>query len=197
MYTDSPLALRILLILSLTTTVTWAHAGALTIEAGQVVGATGLDINGDTWNATFHDGTCEDLFDGCDSASDFDFDQAGATAAATALLALFAGTIYDSSPDLTSSTTADGCTASGICFVFIPYTLFTGTSGDFRGTLFANRHPSADSVTEGVDHRGDNAPNSVFALFSRVVPTPEPTSGVLALGAVAALLLRRRSSPHT
>jgi hypothetical protein len=65
----------------------FADAATLLVENGELTGATGVQVNGRLYNVTFVDGSCIDLYSGCDSPLDFVFpDRASATLAAQALL---------------------------------------------------------------------------------------------------------------
>ena len=44
---------------------------------GILTGATGVNLNGTLYDVEFVDGTCEALFNGCDSFEDFTFGVAG------------------------------------------------------------------------------------------------------------------------
>jgi len=66
-----------------------AHAVTLQInDSGILTGATGVEVGGTLYNVHFLDGTCADLFNGCDNAADdFAFTTKGdAQTAAPALL---------------------------------------------------------------------------------------------------------------
>ncbi len=60
----------------------------LNVDAdGLLIGATGLNVGGTLFDIRFLDGSCIDIFDGCDETSDFAFtDLNSAAAAATVLL---------------------------------------------------------------------------------------------------------------
>jgi hypothetical protein len=64
-----------------------ASAAVLNVSGGQLLGAHNVDVLGTLYDVTFLNGTCIDLFSGCDEPSDFAFNtQASATAAGQALL---------------------------------------------------------------------------------------------------------------
>ena len=50
-----------------------AQAATLDIVGGQLMGASGVLVDGNPYDVEFVDGTCIDLFSGCDEASDFTF----------------------------------------------------------------------------------------------------------------------------
>lgn len=55
-------------------------------SSGRLLGATDVDVNGTSYDVTFMDGFCSDIFSGCDDASDFAFNSAGDAAAASQAL---------------------------------------------------------------------------------------------------------------
>ena len=55
-----------------------ARAASLNVVGGTLVGASNVDVDGQLFDVEFVDGRCIDLFDGCDDASDFDFDNESA-----------------------------------------------------------------------------------------------------------------------
>ena len=62
-----------------------AQAATLNVVDGQLMGASGVIVDGTAYNVQFLDGTCIDLYDGCDEVSDFTFQGlSSATAAAQA-----------------------------------------------------------------------------------------------------------------
>lgn len=63
-----------------------ANAG-LIVDNGELLGATEIDINGTLYDVSFVEGSCSDLFNGCDEVSDFFWQTAAdALAASEALL---------------------------------------------------------------------------------------------------------------
>jgi hypothetical protein len=120
----------------------------LNISGGQLTGAYDIDIGGTLFDVSFGDGTCAGLFDGCDSASDFDFtDEASARAAAQALLTqvFIDSTLgnFDSDYSLTLGCESTTSLFLQYCLPFIPYYLTSGGVGgvfprfdtDFIGTF--------------------------------------------------------------
>jgi hypothetical protein len=99
------------------------NAAILNVDGdGNLLGASGVDVGGELYDVEFLDGTCVDLFDGCNSQGDFQF--ASVTSAQVAGLALLAQVFidgpagnFDSNPGQVS-----GCTAgSYTCVSLIPY----------------------------------------------------------------------------
>ena len=64
-----------------------AQAATLNVVGGFLYGASGVIVDGSSYNVEFLDGTCISLYDGCDSVSDFTFQsEASAVLASQALL---------------------------------------------------------------------------------------------------------------
>src|SRR5688572_27474840 len=64
-----------------------AEAAVLQVSGGELTGALEVDVGGTLYNVAFVEGTCVDLFSGCDEVSDFTFTSlGGATQASQALL---------------------------------------------------------------------------------------------------------------
>jgi hypothetical protein len=121
-----------------------ANAATLLVNgSGILTGATDVNVGGTLYDVEFVDGTCVALFDGCDSANDFDFStEADALAASQALLdQVFVNTAqgsFDSDPSLTF-----GC--SSTCFASTPFGL-----GDLFGQLVV-RSGVAENQSVGFD----------------------------------------------
>lgn len=162
---------------------------------GQLVGASGVNVNGTLYNVEFLDGTCADLFSGCDDLGDFPFggDAPGAIAAAQALLdQVFIDSglgNFDSNPTLTS-----GCSDAESCSVDFPFALFAGLVSSSRATNFSAASGFPDIESSGstfIDPFEDLTlvADSVYARFSAV---PLPASGLLLLAGLAGLRVGRR-----
>jgi len=171
------------------------------VVGGQLLGASGVIVNGVSYDVQFLDGTCAALFSGCDADSDFDFpNQAVANAAAQALLdQVFldvAAGMFDSDPSLTN-----GCTNTSNCTSHIPY------SAPFQHVVALNYFPLSISP----DQTGTNAvnPNNDlttvinwnFAKFtqSQVSPVPIPAifpifAAVMGLFGIVGWRRRRRAA---
>ena len=64
-----------------------AQAVTLTVVGGQLMGASSVLVDGALYDVQFVDGTCIDLYNGCDDTSDFTFQtEASAALASQALL---------------------------------------------------------------------------------------------------------------
>ena len=95
-----------------------ANAAVQDIEAGQLVAAYMVEIDGNFYDVEFVDGTCADLFDGCDSSDDFTFTNgADALTASYALLdQVFVNTSYG--PFDEASELTHGCPEGTECHAF-------------------------------------------------------------------------------
>jgi len=167
-------------------------AATLQVSNGQLLGAQGVDVAGELYRVVFVTGTCEQLFQGCDEASDFTFstaeeaDQAAAALLAQVLIDTSQGT-FDSSPVLTN-----GCSDNLDCVASVPY----AASLSSVSTMIAiNRASLVDDavrrsvLSSSVDVAGFN--NLVWALFA---PVPLPGALYLFAAALVGLLGWRRSA---
>ena len=159
-----------------------ANAATLLVNAsGILTGATDVDVGGTLYDVEFVDGTCVALFDGCDSANDFDFStEADALAASQALLdQVFVDTAqgsFDSDPSLTF-----GCGST--CFASTPFGL-----GELFGQMVV-RSGVAENQSVGFDvaFSGAIPPTADLTEFSDVfarwtpaeTAVPEPASFTL------------------
>lgn len=106
-----------------------AQAVVLDIQSGKLMGASGILVNGSSYDVHFTDGTCAGLYGGCDSAADFPFNtQETARDASLALLdqVFNAFPLYDLDPTLTNGCPTAyfylGATYAG-CTILTPYNL--------------------------------------------------------------------------
>jgi hypothetical protein len=176
----------------------------LTVQSGVLVGASNVDVGGALYNVSFVDGTCVDLFDGCDEVSDFTFrSEIDATNASQALLdQVFvdvAAGLFDANPPLTS-----GCENqfTGFnCIATTPYGLHP-TSAPARLVVAAvNRvgpgngfglAPQDDTIDSRDFHRLDDFTVTLNAVWAVWTPVPEPaTTILLVFGLLGAVFTRR------
>ena len=94
---------------------------------GRLTGATGVEVAGVMYDVAFVEGTCIDLFSGCDEQSDFTFGTQGEALAASQVLldaVLLDGGqgAFDTAPDQTFG--CEGTTATSSCVMATPFTTF-------------------------------------------------------------------------
>ena len=177
---------------------------SLNVDAlGQLTGAMNVNVGGTLYDVTFRDGTCFDLFTGCNDPGDFAFtDQASALQAAQALLdsVLLDGGLgnFDTDPTLTT-----GCEDPLKCLIHIPFSSTSNTSFSTAAAQNATPAPFGDLVrsTFIIAPKFDLtvSPQDTFALFSAISPPaaiPEPGTWLLYLvgfALLAGFTLRRRA----
>jgi len=158
----------------------------LNIEGAQLLGASGINVDGRLLDVSFVDGSCIELFDGCDQASDFFFqDPVLANAANMALLEqVFVDSdlgLFDSDPRL-----INGCFLL-TCIVLTPVGPNDPGLDFFSAARLTNRDiegfdgTSGGSASRFFDSSGTSPQGSglgtVYAVFSgteapSVVPIP-------------------------
>ena len=183
-----------------------AQAATLNVVAGQLMGASGVDVGGTFYDVQFLDGTCIDLFNGCDDTSDFTFQTvASATLAGQALLdqVLVNSVAFGQFDDIPSLT--NGCESTGSCLSLVPWAV-TPAGPPVEGVvplsvvaIFARNYSPSASQLYGPDFVGlsgsaaeQNVGNSLpftpnstvngfqttWAVFT-FTPVPEPTTALL------------------
>jgi hypothetical protein len=169
-----------------------SHSAVLQLDAaGEVIGATDVELLGGLWDVVFINGHCPDLFDGCETAEDFDFQTAEDAAAASRAImeqVLLDGPQgqFDSQPHLTR-----GCSDLFLCGVI---TLFGFDElGWYAGGVARNDfmesgdswdlvnyfHPDLDSTV---------VPYGTVAMWTRTASVPAPATVLLFLLALCPLL---------
>jgi hypothetical protein len=173
---------------------------------GKVTGAKGVIVGGTgRYDVVFVDGTCIEVFYGCNEPSDFPFaSRSQVIAAARALLdQVFVG-IYDDDPKLTV-----GCSDSELCGVFIPsgVVLSDNAIGYVIGTAAVNTSIgfTLDDYLGPNDDFGNLADRDLstdgvlgaYRVWANWVPSsdvPSPaTLALLAPGTILLLLRRWRA----
>lgn len=168
-----------------------ATAATLNVSGGRLLGASGVVVDGNLYDVDFIDGTCIALFDGCDASSDFTFiTQATAILASQALIDqvfLDGAFAFDSSPSLTN-----GCTHLSSCMAATPWQP-NGTSVD----LVVGRNLVTSDVVQSLAYPS-NIDSSITTdlVYAVWTPVPEPGTGVMVLGGLAAMGARRNRNPR-
>jgi len=170
-----------------------SHGATLVISGGQLVGATGVTIPGlGISDVSFMEGTCVDLFGGCDANSDFSFSsEVDAQTAAQALLdQVFIG-LYDD-----DSTLTEGCDFTS-CAARIPWKLSSIGNAVAVSAVNKNLGQGSDAVGSSAhlspnwDSGGTTA--SVWAVFTPPTAVPLPAAAWLFLSALGSLAVAGRS----
>ena len=172
-----------------------ATAATLNVVGGRLAGASGVQVDGELFDVQFLDGTCGEVFDGCDSLSDFDFDtRSSAESAAQALLdqVFLDGEsgAFDTSPGLTF-----GCDYNTWCMAWTPYEQADFGAGVFGVHAMAAQNPSPvygnDSSTSwGIWDYYDTSEEGQY-VWVAWTPIPEPSMNLLMLLGLAGLSWRR------
>ena len=164
--------------------------------SGELTGATGVVINGSTYNVTFAEGSCAGLFGGCTTVSDFTFQSLGdAQAAAQALLDQVLIDSGQGQFDTDYSLTFGCGTNNGLaCAVLIPY----ATDGSAVSVAEALNTPTTDlssvQANPSINFDTSGGPQYVYALFTSAAAVPEPSTWLLMLmgfGAIGMTVRRK------
>jgi hypothetical protein len=158
-----------------------AHAATLNVVDGQLVGAMGVDVGAGQYDVSFQDGSCINLFDGCDSSDDFAFmTEANALLAAQALLDQVFVDGSSGSFDTMAGNTY-GCEGPDQCLALVPFAPYGATF--FQSVRAVNNNvESSDRTYSYIIARDEDLSSYetlVFAVFTPSVPIPEPGTVVL------------------
>ena len=191
---------------------TSAYSATLITENGQLVGADGITFDGYIGSVRFREGSCQDIFNGCDEPSDIIFEVLTSTNTEAKDLALSASAalgsqVFDANPlyDLDIELTF-GCEEGNVALVFCGIlTPYDYTANDSVITAnFTNRddnNSQGDTIGSGQGYKaGDSTiptnPNAsdrlVYASWTLTpVPLP-PAIWLFATGLLGLIGIARR-----
>ncbi len=185
-----------------------AQAVTLNVVGGQLLGASGVNVNGSLFDVEFLDGSCVSLFNGCDAVTDFTFQtEIDARLAAQAILdtVLLDGPLgqFDTFPGLVAGIGASGASVGSFQ---IPFTFLNTTSAQINSSFyvflqFQNGNINNFNGINGVfsDFRTSLTSSKAGVAFARFSQTPLsvvplPPAGLLfGSGLVFLALLSRRA----
>lgn len=189
-----------------------AQGAILDVRDGQLFGASDVDVNGVLYDVAFRDGTCIELYGGCDENTDFPFtdpsnlnDTTLIVAAGHALLdQVFIDSpigAFDSNPNLINGVGAPG---GGTAQIPLWANADSGALGVITVRNWRLEHQ--DVVGAGSSYRTfDTTPRPGFerydvgfyAVWSRATPVPVPSAFLLFFSALTGVLgarcLRKKS----
>jgi hypothetical protein len=151
-----------------------AHAAVPVVVGGELLGATGVNVGGAVYDVDFVEGSCIDVYGGCDDVSDFPFTTlADATLAAQALLDQVlrdtASGDFDTFPDQVF-----GCAHPTVCGAQTPFALPDATNATIASAVNSSVEES-DSVAELDWERAlDTGTGNLQEFATWVVWTPVP-----------------------
>ena len=172
-----------------------AAAATLDVDAfGILLGASGVDVGGASYDVTFQSGSCASIFMGCNDVSDFQFaTEADATTAAAALLdQVFLDTAVGQFD--TSVLSISGCELrASNCSALVAF-----APGSIATATVAINEVDEASDRISVTGLGNSsvlaAPFAVFTEAAPIAPVPLPASGWLLAFALGVIGLGKRQS---
>ncbi|MDD2740145.1 MAG: VPLPA-CTERM sorting domain-containing protein [Methylomonas lenta] len=140
-----------------------ANSATLVVSGGQLMGATGVDVGGTSYNVSFLDGSCDSLFSGCTSLA-FTTLESAHTASNALLSQVFQG-VYGGDPTLTN-----GVESSIVGYIYTPYsTVSTNVNLSIAVNQPGLHYVYNASILANADTTG--ATQQVYAVWS---PSPVP-----------------------
>jgi len=165
-------------------------AATLNVVGGRLLGASDVNVGGDSYNVVFLDGTCIDLYSGCDDVVEFTFQsESAALLASQALLDqvfLDGADLFDSDPELTA-----GCESTLVCAPQTPY----GLAAELVITIAAenwNDESMPDGVLAGSITKSTDLAEAAFDTYAVWTLVPEPGTAVLMGLGLLGLSVRKR-----
>jgi hypothetical protein len=166
-----------------------AQAATLNVVAGELRGASGVDVGGTFYDVQFLDGTCIDLFNGCDDNPD-DFTFPISFLATLASQALLDQVFLDGAEGNFNSTPGliRGCEFSEECSAYTPYRHQSGlvrTSAahvvdpSVFSPFYSGNHVDPVQVPGTTTTDLLTLNNGTWAVFSPSIPVPEPSTALL------------------
>ncbi|MBK7949567.1 MAG: hypothetical protein IPK00_12700 [Deltaproteobacteria bacterium] len=155
-----------------------ANAATFVLENGTILGISDVELGGAFYDVEFVDGSCIDLFSGCDGAGDFPFndsrderDPQSAIAAALALEALL------HPPGLQILGRVAGCDVLANCEIMTP-TFVEGRAVQASITFPDSGSLGTTPLLRFIDPIDDLSQDS-FEVYARWTLIPEPSVAVL------------------
>jgi hypothetical protein len=149
-------------------------------DAGELVGADNVEVRGKQYNVSFIDGTCLELFNGCDQDSDFVFggDKDAASDASQALLdQVFFDSLHGNFSSNSSLT--NGCEDNNVCYVMTVAVTYSGVNLAYDATNHDAKFPVPDRVSysnSGINFDSTSDRQRVYAVWRDVAQVPIPSS---------------------